>query len=145
MTTRAARAATLVRALHAGIRQDRAAIRDIYTEDVKAWTPALSTASLTELMAELDRRDDAFSDVELEVAPLDVGGEVACAEWSVTMTHTGPLTVAGGAIVEPTGVRVAVHGVTVAEFRDDRICALRQYWDELALFDQLGLVGADDA
>jgi hypothetical protein len=30
--------------------------------------------------------------------------------------------------------------VTVAEFRGDRICSLRQYWDELSLFEQLGLL-----
>jgi hypothetical protein len=27
----------------------------------------------------------------------------------------------------------------VAEFRDDRICSLRQYWDELSAYEQLGL------
>ena len=79
------------------------------------------------------------------MAPLDVGGELACAEWSLTMTHGGPLTIGGGVVVQPTGVRVVLHGVTVAEFRGDRICALRQYWDELDVFDQLGLVHRDGA
>ena len=77
-------------------------------------------------------------------APLDVGGDYACAEWSVTMTHTGPLVLAGGEVVEPTGTRIMVNGATVAEFRGDRICSLRQYWDELAVFEQIGLVGGDD-
>ena len=85
-----------------------------------------------------------FSDVELEVVPLDVGGEFACVEWTVTMTHTGPLEVADAMTIDPTGLPVVLHGVTVAEFRDDRICGLRQYWDELSVFDQLGLVQPDD-
>ena len=140
MTPSATRAATLVHALHAGVQRDRVAIIDVYTDDVRAWTPAQSTSTLSELLTELDRRDDAFSDVEVEVAPLDVSGDYACAEWTVTMTHTGPLEVAGGTIVEPTDVRITLHGVTVAEFRGDRICALRQYWDEFAVFDQLGLL-----
>ena len=106
---------------------------------MRAWTPARSTSALSDLLTELDRRDDAFSEIELDVAPLDVGGDYACAEWTVTMTHTGPLEVAGGTIIEPTNVRITLQGVTVAEFRGDRICALRQYWDELAVFDQLGL------
>jgi len=38
---------------------------------------------------------------------------------------------------------VTLHGITVAEFRSDRICSLRQYWDELDVFDQLGLLHAD--
>jgi ketosteroid isomerase-like protein len=140
MIDNATRARALVRALHAGVERDRGVILDVYTDDVRAWTPASSTSSLNDLLEQFDRRDDAFSDVELEVAPLDVGGDYACAEWIVTMTHTGPLAVAGGKVVEPTGARVTLHGVTVAEFRGDRICSLRQYWDEFSVFDELGLL-----
>jgi ketosteroid isomerase-like protein len=61
------------------------------------------------------------------------------------MTHSGPLTLAGGEVVEPTGARITVNGATVAEFRGDRICSLRQYWDELGVFEQIGLmVDGDD-
>jgi ketosteroid isomerase-like protein len=144
MTSNAARATTLMRALQAGIEGDGNTIRDLCTEDVKAWTPALSASSIAELATEFERRDHAFSDIELEVAPLDVGGDYACAEWSVTMSHTGPLALAGGDVVEPTGTRITLNGATVAEFRGDRICSLRQYWDELAVFEQIGLM-PDDA
>ena len=61
------------------------------------------------------------------------------------MTHTGPLAIADGLMVEPTGTRISIQGVTIAEFRGDRICALRQYWDELSVFEQLGLVSGEDA
>ena len=67
-----------------------------------------------------------------------------CAEWRITMTHTGPLAVRDGAIVEPTGRVVTINGVTVAEFRAGRICSLRQYWDELSVFEQLGLLHDED-
>jgi ketosteroid isomerase-like protein len=145
MTSNAARARALMQALRAGLDGDTSTIRDLYTEDVKAWTPALSASSVTELTAELERRDQAFSDIELEIAPLDVGGEYACAEWSVTMTHSGPLVLGGGEVVQPTGTRITVNGATVAEFRGDRICSLRQYWDELAVFEQIGLISGEDA
>ena len=144
MTSNAERATTLMRALRAGIDGDTTTIRDLCTEDVKAWTPALSAGSITELTAELERRDHAFSDIDLEVAPLDVGGDYAFAEWSVSMTHTGPLVLAGGEVAEPTGTRITLNGATVAEFRGDRICSLRQYWDELAAFEQIGLIADDD-
>jgi ketosteroid isomerase-like protein len=143
VTSSAERSAILARALSAAIEGDRAAVEDVYTDDVKAWTPALSAGSRAELMAHFEQRDDAFSDIVLEAAPLDVGGDYACVEWSVTMTHTGPLVLAEGTVLEPTGTTVTVNGVTVAEFRDDRICSLRQYWDELSVFDQLGLFGRD--
>ena len=140
MMANAARAQTLVRALRASIEGDRTAMGDVFTDDVTAWTPALTAASRDELIAEFERRDDAFSDIDVDVLPLDVGGDFACAEWSVTLTHSGPLTMAGGEFIEPTGLRVTIHGVTVAEFRGDRVCSLRQYWDELAVLEQLGLL-----
>ena len=145
MTTNATRATTLMQALRAGITGDGDTLRDLYTEDVKAWTPSLSASSIGELVAEAERRDQAFSDVEVDVAPLDVGGDYACAEWSVTMSHTGPLTLAGGEVVEATGARITVNGATVAEFRGARICSLRQYWDELGVFEQIGLMPSDEA
>jgi ketosteroid isomerase-like protein len=104
---------------------------------VRAWTPAAFTSSLDELLERLEHLEEAFSDVELEVHPLDVGGDYACAEWSVSLTHTGPLAATDGGLVEPTGARVVVDGVTVCEFRGERICSFRQYWDELAVIEQL--------
>jgi ketosteroid isomerase-like protein len=139
VTADAERARTLVRALRARVDGDTDAIRMLYTDDVTAWTPSLAVSSAEELAREFERSDDAFSDIELEVSPLDVGGDYACAEWRVTMTHSGPLQ-AGDQVVDASGTRVALHGVTVAEFRGERICALRQYWDELSLFEQLGLL-----
>ena len=143
MTTNAARAATLVEALRAGIECDRDALRTVLTADVRAWTPGLSTASLDELIEQLEHRDNAFSDIAFEPTPLDVGGEFSCVEWAVEMTHTGPITLAGGAVLEPTGLRVVLHGVTVAEFEGEQICSLRQYWDEFAVLDQLGVLAQD--
>jgi ketosteroid isomerase-like protein len=140
VTTNAARAALLARALQAGVKGDHDTIRDVFTDDVKAWAPAMSVASRSELAAELDRRDDAFAEIELDVTPLDVGGDYACAEWSVTMIHSGRLTLPDGTIIAPTGLPIALNGVTVAEFRGERICSLRQYWDEFSVLEQLGIV-----
>ena len=141
MSSNATRADILVRALHAGVGTDKPN-PDLYTEDVRAWTPALATTSRDDLLAEFDRRDDAFSEIELDVVPLDVGGDFACAEWTVTMTHSGLLRIPSG-VIEPTGARITLHGVTVAEFRGDQICSLRQYWDEFAIIEQLGLLASD--
>jgi ketosteroid isomerase-like protein len=140
MTSNAARVEILVRALRARIEGDSSLVAELCTDDVRTWAPGWSSSSAAELVAELDRRDDAFSDLELEVWPLDVSGDYACIEWCVSMTHTGELTLPGDATVEPTGIRVELHGVTIAEFHDDRICAIRQYWDELAVLEQLGLL-----
>ena len=145
MTSNEDRATTLVRALRAGIERDRRALEEVYTDDVRAWSPALSIGSLAELINELDRRDEAFSNIELEVAPLDVGSDYACVEWSVAMTHTGTIALAGETSIEPTGLHITLHGVTVAEFRGERICSLRQYWDEFEVLEQLGVSGETDS
>lgn len=144
MSAAADRASTLTRALEASVERDLDALAAVLTDDVRAWTPGIFVESKGALLAALDARDDTFSELRLDVRPLDVLGDVACAEWTVTMTQTGPLTLSG-ATVEATGAEVTLHGVTVAEFRDDLICAVRQYWDELSVFDQLGLLEADEA
>lgn len=141
MSSNATRAATLTAALRASIEGDVDAVEQFCADDVTTWTPAMATSSLAELRAVLSGRDDAFSEIELDPVPLDVGGDHACVEWSVTMTHTGALELAGGVIVEPTGLRISLHGVSIAEFRDERICSLRQYWDEVGALEQLGLLG----
>ena len=143
MTSNQVRATTLVRALRAGVEGDRETLQAVFTDDVRAWTPALSTSSLSELIDELDRRDDAFSDIELDVVPLDVGGDYACVEWTVDMTHSGTITLADRTL-EPSGIRITLHGVTVAEFHGERICSLRQYWDEFAVLEQLGVMTEAD-
>ena len=144
MTSNAERMDTLVRALRASVQRDYRTLAELYSDDVTAWTPARSTSSASELLDESKRPDAAFTDVELEVMPLDVGGDYACAEWRVTMTHAGDLQLRDRAILPPTGLRITINGVTIAEFDGSRICALRQYWDELAVYEQLGLVGDSD-
>jgi ketosteroid isomerase-like protein len=140
VTSSSARASTLERALRASLEGDSGVVPEIYTDDVKVWAPALSVSSARELAEEYERRDDVFSGIELEVFPLAVSGDYACAEWTVTMTHSGALVLADGLVLEPTGIRVTINGSTVAEFHGDRICSLRQYWDEFGVLEQLGLL-----
>jgi ketosteroid isomerase-like protein len=143
MTTNAERAAILVRALQASVEGDSSSIAELYTDDVKAWAPAMTVDSAVALAVEFERRDEAFSDIGLEAVPLDVGGNYACVEWTVTMTHSGPLAFADGMMIEPTGVRITINGTTVAEFHGQKICSLRQYWDEFAVLEQLGVLSGE--
>jgi ketosteroid isomerase-like protein len=118
-------------------------LQALLTDDVRAWSPALSTASRDELIDELDRRDEAFSAIELDVAPLDVGGDYACVEWTVEMTHSDTIVLGDGTNIEASGIRVTLHGATIAEFHGERICSLRQYWDAHTVLEQLGVLAPD--
>lgn len=80
MASNGERSATLVRALEASIEGDSGVIAEIYTDDVKGWAPGLAVSSAAELAVEFEDREDAFSDIELEVSPLDVSGNCACVE-----------------------------------------------------------------
>jgi len=143
MTTNEARAATLADALRAGLAGDREAVAAACTPDVRMWSPAMTANSRTELLDALDARDPAFSDFDIEILPLDVGGDFACVEWTVRMTHTGPVELGGGTNIDATKERVTVNGSTIAEFDGDRICAVRQYWDEFSVLEQLGVLTAE--
>ncbi len=143
MASNADRAATLVRALEASIVGDSTVIADLYTDDVKGWAPELAVSSAAELAVEFEDRDGAFSEVELDVSPFDVAGDRACVEWIVTLTHSGPLALDDDVVIDPTCVRVSLHGVTVAEFEGQRIASFRQYWNEAELMEQLTLPAAD--
>jgi hypothetical protein len=46
-------------------------------------------------------------------------------------------------VIEPTGRRFTLRGVTVADFDADRIRAFRQYFDEVSLLEQLELIPSD--
>jgi ketosteroid isomerase-like protein len=143
MASNAERAATLVRALEASIVGDSTVIAELYTDDVKGWAPALTVSSAAELAVEFEDRDGAFSDIELDVSPFDVADDRACVEWVVTLTHSGPLELDDDIVIDPTGLRVSLHGVTVAEFDGARISSFRQYWDEVELLEQLALLPAE--
>ena len=40
---------------------------------------------------------------------------------------------------------MTMRGVTVADFEGEKISAFRQYWDEVALLEQLGLLPVEGA
>ena len=132
-----AQASAMRRLLEATVTGDLAAIADLVTADVTAWSPTLFVTSRDELLGALEHHEDAFSGIEVRVQALDQVGDKAFAEWHVAVDHTGPLAVDDDLVIQPTGRRLHVSGATVAEFDGDRICAFRSYFDDLALIEQL--------
>ena len=143
MASNSQRAAVLAHAIQASIEGDSSVIAEIYSDDVQGWSPALTISSTAELAVEFEDRDEALSDITLEFTALDVGDDRACIEWVATATHSGPLVSDDETLIEATGKRVTLHGVTIADFRGSRIRAFRQYWDEVALLEQLDLLPDD--
>jgi hypothetical protein len=143
MGTSGDRAGVLMRALEVAVTGDTRLVRELYTDDVQGWSPPMTVSSAAELAVELEDRDEAFSDIHLDVSPLEVGDDQACVEWVATGTHSGPLVIDDEVVIEPTGRRFTLRGVTVADFDADRIRAFRQYFDEVSLLEQLELIPSD--
>jgi ketosteroid isomerase-like protein len=132
----------LRRAVEVSVTGDPDGLAELYTDDVRGSSPTLTVSSLAELTAELAGRRGAFSELEV-AAEVGVSDDRGYAEWVVCGCHTGPLVVDEAIVVPPGGNRVTIRGVTVAEFTGDKISSFRQYWDELALLEGLGLIPLD--
>lgn len=138
------RAARLSRAIVATISGETAQLHDLFTLDVVASGPHLQTISRDQLAEEIERRVSAFSDRKVAVAPLDVSGDQACVEWVASGVHSGEYEMGGiDDAFAPTGRRVRLRAISVAEFDGDQICSLRSYWDDASLLQHLAADGND--
>ena len=135
-TTRSAHGRALRGLLLATVTGESDAIGDLVTDDVIGWSPYLRVRSCAELVDVVGQNKDTFSEIEVNVRALDEVGDKAVAEWHLAVDHTGPLSVDDDLVIPPTGRRLHLSGVTVAEFDGDRICAFRSYFDDLALIEQ---------
>ena len=109
----------------------------LFTDDVVGWSPIATVSGLTDLADLAAVRDNAFSGVVIMFRGLDEVGNKALAEWVIEADHTGPLVLGEGAVLNPTGRRVRLAGVTVADFRATKIRSYRTYFDDLSLIEQL--------
>lgn len=133
------RALIVQSALEAAVTGDEARLEQVYTDDVTGWSPTATATSREDLLADLRGRKGVFSDVDLVLDAVDEVGDKVIAEWRLGATHTGPLEL-DELRLDPTGRRVELRGVLIAEFEGERIKRFRQYWDEVALLDGLGLL-----
>lgn len=144
-TTNEERAARLSRAIVATVSGDTAQLHDLFTPDVLASGPSLQAFSREQLSEEIGRRVSAFSDRKVAVAALRVSGDQACVEWVASGIHSGQYESDRTApdVLEPTGRRVRLRAVSVAEFEGDQICSIRSYWDDASLLQDLDGAGTD--
>jgi hypothetical protein len=145
--------------------QQAAAAYDAVQAPPQAPPPAPPAAPATDPIAELERltrlhESGALTDQEFtaakarasacdrprpeEVPMTDTAARIEVLQDALraAATHSGPLVLDELEPV-PTGRRIELRGVFIAEFEGDRIRAFRQYWDEAELLDGLGLLPGD--
>ena len=109
----------------------------LFTDDVVGWSPIATVSGLTDLVELAADRETTFSNVVIMFRGLDEVGNKAFAEWLVEADHTGPMVLGDGAVLEATGRRVRLAGVTVADFRGEKIRSFRTYFDDVSLIEQM--------
>ena len=85
----------------------------------------------------LGHRESAFSDVDIQVDSLDVFGNRGLAEFRVAATFTGPFVIDEEVPVEPNGHQLVLGAAVVADFDGDKIKAVRAYFDDASLLEQM--------
>ncbi len=130
----------LSKALEAEVGGASVDLGTLFTDDVVGWSPYAMVSGLGALAELAALREEAFSNVVIMFRGLDEVGNKAFAEWLIEADHTGPLVLGDEAVVEATGRRVRLPGVTVADFREGKIRSYRTYFDDLSMIEQI--VGA---
>ena len=68
---------------------------------------------------------------------LDIFGSRGLAEFRVAATFSGPFVVDETAVIEPNGKQLVLGMAAVADFDGDKINALRAYFDDASLLEQM--------
>jgi steroid delta-isomerase-like uncharacterized protein len=77
----------------------------------------------------------AFSDLHFEIEQILASGDYVTTRWVATGTHDGELMG-----VPPTKKRIATHGCTVEEIRNDKLVREWIYWDTGNMLRQMGIL-----
>ena len=109
----------------------------LFTDDVVGWSPIATVSGLTDLADLAAVRETTFSNVVIMFRGLDEVGNKAFAEWLIEADHTGPMVLGQDSVLEATGRRVRMAGVTVADFRGEKIRSFRTYFDDVSLIEQI--------
>jgi len=134
---RSGRAGVLERALEACFTGDVDALPELFTDDVSAWSPNFLATSRSELAEVVAEREESLSNVSVGIDALDVVGNKGYAEIRVSATFSGPFLIDEETVIEPNGNELLLGGAVVAEFDGDKISAVRAYFDNVALLEQL--------
>jgi len=138
--TGTSRGAILRRAIETCIRPDDDAIAklgELFHDEVTVWSPNLLAVGLADVAKNLAYRENAFSDVDIQFDGLDVFANKGFAEFRVAATFSGPFMIGKETVIEPRGQRLLLGAAVVAEFEGGKIRALRAYFDDSTLLEQM--------
>jgi ketosteroid isomerase-like protein len=122
-------------------------IGDFYADDAEFIWPGLPALrgrqAVVAFYAELL---GAFPDVKVTIKRIVEQGDTVAVEYESKGMNGGPLPLPGGQRLPATNREITVHAVSIGQVDGaGRIQAQREYFDQLAVLQQLGLVPAEQA
>lgn len=120
---------------------DADVFEQVYAENAVAHTPDLGVLTgRANVVKYLTGFTTAFPDAHFELLGTHEAGDVAIDEGYFLGTHTGPLEMPDGQVVEPTGKELRIRECDVAVVADGQIVEHRFYYDQMEFALQLGLI-----
>ena len=116
---------------------DIVALGNLFADDATVWSPNMLATGLAELAETLAFRETAFSNVDVRIDSLDVFGNRGLAEFRVSATFSGPFVIGDSAVIDPNGQQLLLGAAAVADFEGHKITALRAYFDDATLLEQM--------
>jgi len=113
---------------------------DLYTEDATRVTPFGTFEGRAAIHDAASREKAAFPDRTMTVDVYVEQGDTIAVEYTFVGTHSGPLAMPDGTELPPTGKRVEFKGMELLQFRDGKAVVDHDYWDNMAVAGQLGLL-----
>jgi predicted ester cyclase len=82
----------------------------------------------------------AFPDIHFHAEHILAEDDFVLIHWTASGTHTERLAAVSGEPIPPTGRKVTIAGVLLAEVRDGKVRREWSYWDQLSLLVQLSVM-----
>ena len=126
--------------ISAGFSKNYAKLTEFYAKDVRYVDPDGEWTGVDAVLAHMKETFDPFPEMSFETKAIYDGDGWAIAEGVVSGKNTGPLVMPDGSTLPATGRDIEFGTVTIYELRDGAITAERNYWDNMAIYAQLGLL-----
>jgi ketosteroid isomerase-like protein len=127
--------------IDAGAARDWSTLRSLYATDVRYVDPNGESKGVDAAIDTIERTLKPFGKVTVGIVKVYEGKDYAVVEWTSSAINSGDITLADGSQVPPTGNEVNLNVVTIYDIKDGKIVSERNYYDALAMYGSLGLLG----
>ena len=121
-------------------KSDLSGAASLYASDAVCVDPTSRYEGRDAIQAYLEVAQRAFPDARYETSRLIEEGDTVVAEWTFRGTQTGPFATPDGSEIPATGKAVETAGVSVVTVRDGQLASARDYFDNVSMMSQLGLL-----